>query len=150
MRWAILRAGIVETVARWDGVSPWAASANAVRIPDDVPAGPGWAYDGSTWTDARPIPPEPTERDLVLALPVDLPEQIDEDPVDPRHAALRLLLVVHAWLRAALDSGDVTARKGLLLLRLARLHLRGDPSPRLSLTAVERATVAAFVSWWQS
>jgi hypothetical protein len=150
MRYALLRAGIVETVARWDGETPWAASAEAVRIPDDVPAGPGWAYDGTTWTDVRPVPPAPTERDLDLPVPIDLPEEPADDPGDLRELALRLLLVVYGWARAYMDTGSATALRALAVVRFLRMFTSGAASPRAGLTVAQRQPMTQFIAWWQS
>jgi hypothetical protein len=55
--YAIIIDGIVDNIAVWDGVTPWAPGNNgdAILAPDDCAI--GWAYDGAQF-----IPP-------VLALP---------------------------------------------------------------------------------
>lgn len=40
--------GIVQTVARWDGLKPWVLSARAVLAPADVQ--PGYVYDGTSFS----------------------------------------------------------------------------------------------------
>lgn len=50
--YAVVENGSVINVVVWDGVSEWAPpdGAIAVDIPDDVPVGIGWLYDGSTFS----------------------------------------------------------------------------------------------------
>lgn len=58
LRVALIMDGEVETVALWDGLSPWlpAGGMVAVVLGDGEPCGPGWSHD----QDAEPrfSPPE--------------------------------------------------------------------------------------------
>jgi hypothetical protein len=49
-RYAIVDSeGLVTNVAIWDGQSDWAPGDGAILIPDGVPCGPGYTYDGSAF-----------------------------------------------------------------------------------------------------
>jgi hypothetical protein len=54
--------GVVTELTGWANAH-WATENDAVLIPDGVPAGVGWLYDGTTFTDPNPPTPEtlPTE-----------------------------------------------------------------------------------------
>lgn len=50
-RWAVIRDGRVETVALWDGETPWDPGDVEVIACDDWPyASEGWTWDGATFT----------------------------------------------------------------------------------------------------
>jgi hypothetical protein len=58
-RYAILENNFVLNVVLWDGETECAAiPQTAVALPDDSPVGPGYTYDGTTFT-APPEPPNP-------------------------------------------------------------------------------------------
>jgi hypothetical protein len=57
MNYAIVENGLVVNVVVWDGdASIWAPAAGqmAVQLADDAYAGPGFTYDGTTFT-APPV-----------------------------------------------------------------------------------------------
>jgi len=58
MRHAIIKNGLVTNVVLWDKQTDWTPpeGAEVVALDDGTPAGPGWTYDGTTFT---PPPPEP-------------------------------------------------------------------------------------------
>ena len=62
-RYAIIRSGVVENVALWDGVAPWTppqGTTLAANPPASVSI--GWLYDGANWTAPEPPPvPVPAE-----------------------------------------------------------------------------------------
>jgi hypothetical protein len=58
-RYAVIENGLVTNVALWDGVTEWDGSTSTVLLPADSPVGPGYTYDGTTFT-APPSPPSPT------------------------------------------------------------------------------------------
>ena len=55
MNYAIIVDGVVVNVIVWDGDAPFTADGSLVLIPDDVPAGIDWTWDGSNFT-APPVP----------------------------------------------------------------------------------------------
>lgn len=55
MKYAVIRNGTVENLVVWDGETDWTApEGTEVVALDDRPAGPGWTYDGTSFT----APPE--------------------------------------------------------------------------------------------
>lgn len=58
MNYAVIRNGLVENVVSWDGETDWTPpeGSDVVALHDRI-AGPGWTYDGSTFTP----PPAPEE-----------------------------------------------------------------------------------------
>lgn len=59
MRYAHIVDGNVVNVILWDGETNLGLDGELVNV-DDVPCGPGWTYDGTTFT-APPTPEEETE-----------------------------------------------------------------------------------------
>lgn len=56
-RYAIIENGAVTNVVIWDGEAECAAiPADAVKLDDGSPVGPGYAYDGSTFTPPVHVP----------------------------------------------------------------------------------------------
>lgn len=54
-RYAILISGTVDNVVLWDGETECAAiPQTAIALQDDSPVGPGYVYDGATFT-APPV-----------------------------------------------------------------------------------------------
>lgn len=61
MRYALVNAeGLVENAIVYDGEANYTPpdGLTLVEIPDGIGGGPGWTYDGTTWT-APPPPPDP-------------------------------------------------------------------------------------------
>jgi hypothetical protein len=56
--YAVVLDGKVVNVVVWDGVSDWhpAAATTLVPLADYPNAGIGWDWDGTTFTDNRPVP----------------------------------------------------------------------------------------------
>lgn len=55
MNYAVIRAGTVENVVLWDGETDWTPPEGTDLVAlNDQPAGPGWTFDGTTFT----APPE--------------------------------------------------------------------------------------------
>ena len=62
MQYAIIRDGIVENVAEWDGESPWTPpDGTTLQSLEGSTAGPGWSFDGSAFVPPEPVvsPPRP-------------------------------------------------------------------------------------------
>ena len=62
MQYAIIRDGIVENVAEWDGESTWMPpDGTTLQSLEGSTAGPGWTFDGSAFSPPEPIasPPRP-------------------------------------------------------------------------------------------
>jgi hypothetical protein len=58
-RIAMIANGIVENIAAWDGESTWSPEGvTLVDITDLPDVQIGWLYDGTTFTDPNPPPPE--------------------------------------------------------------------------------------------
>lgn len=50
-RFAIIEGGVVTNVVLWDGVAECdAIPANAIRLPDYSPVGPGYSSDGTNFS----------------------------------------------------------------------------------------------------
>lgn len=66
-RYAIVRAGLVD-VAEWDGQSAWSPGVGAVLIEleEGSQVGPGWSYDGSTFSPPPAPPAILTEVDVAV------------------------------------------------------------------------------------
>jgi hypothetical protein len=58
MNYAQVIDGIVVNVIVWDGTTPLALDGELINV-DDVPCGPGWSYDGNTFTE----PPDTSEHE---------------------------------------------------------------------------------------
>ena len=59
MKHAIIRNGTVENVVLWDGETEWTPPEGTELVAlDGRPAGPGWSFDGTTFT---PPPAEQVE-----------------------------------------------------------------------------------------
>ena len=56
MRYAIVSGSMVVNVVLWDGVTPWAAPEGTMAIACGDTVGPGWTYNGSTFS--APVVPE--------------------------------------------------------------------------------------------
>lgn len=57
MKYAIIRGGVVENVVEWDGESPWTPpDGTTLELLGDSPAGPGWTFNGNTFTPPVVIP----------------------------------------------------------------------------------------------
>ena len=56
--WAVIDGGTVVNTVVWDGVSDWQPPAGTTLVPlaDHPHAGIGWEWDGTTFTDNRPVP----------------------------------------------------------------------------------------------
>jgi hypothetical protein len=67
MRYALVKDGQVVNVILWDGETPFDADSTPVLIPDELAVGPGWSYDGTSWTApaVEEVPP-PTEDPAVV------------------------------------------------------------------------------------
>jgi hypothetical protein len=51
MRYAIIENGQVVNIILWDGQTTYDSESVPVLIPEDKNVGPGWSYDGTTWTE---------------------------------------------------------------------------------------------------
>ncbi len=58
-RYAIVESGVVTNVIIWDGQGDFFPSMTVILLLDDSQVGPGYTYDGTTFT-APPSPPPPT------------------------------------------------------------------------------------------
>jgi hypothetical protein len=78
-KYATVIDGTVTDVSLWDGVSAWQPQQGvAVQIPDDVPAGIGWGYDGGTFVaPPQPEPVPPTFEEVQAARHAAYVEQSD-------------------------------------------------------------------------
>ena len=57
MQYAIIRDGIVENVAEWDGESPWTPpDGTTLQSLEGSTAGPGWSFDGEQFTPPVQLP----------------------------------------------------------------------------------------------
>jgi len=55
MRYAIIKDGVVVNVILWDGQAEWQPPEGATLVNvDDIIFGPGYLYDGETFTDPSP------------------------------------------------------------------------------------------------
>lgn len=59
MKYAVVTNGIVDNVIELDEQTEWTPpeGSSVINI-DETPAGPGWAYDGTTFTAPPPIDPD--------------------------------------------------------------------------------------------
>ena len=56
MRYAQIVDGIVVNVILWDGETDLGLDGELINV-DDTPCGPGWTYDGTTFT-SPPVEPD--------------------------------------------------------------------------------------------
>lgn len=113
-RYAVVLATNVINVIMWDGVeTPSEDSATPlldsfggaalVLVPDGAPVGPGWSYDGQSFT-APPVPPVPpmtveqatAERDRLMAYATSQIAPL-QDAVDMEEATAAEVAALTAW-----------------------------------------------------
>jgi hypothetical protein len=56
--WAVINNGTVVNTVVWDGESNWSPpeGTTLVSLADHAHVGIGWDWDGTTFTDNRPVP----------------------------------------------------------------------------------------------
>lgn len=59
MTYAIVRDGIIVNIIAWDGAAPYVTPEGCELHAVEGAAGVGWLYDGVTFTNPTPPPPEP-------------------------------------------------------------------------------------------
>lgn len=136
MKYAIIENGTVTNVALWDGTTEWSPPEGtiAVACPDEV--GPGWSYDGSTFSPpVEPVVAGTYTRIQFLFLFT--PEEIIaiQDAAVTNQTVMYYNYMINAVVTlqltdpAVINGVNMLATQGVITPERAAQILAGDPAP---------------------
>jgi len=137
MKYAIIENNEVINVTLWDGVSKWSPPEGtiAVACPDEV--GPGWTYNGSTFSPPAPAPVVAGTYTRIQFLFLFTPEEIIaiQDAAVTNQTVMYYNYMVNAVVTlqltdtAVINGVNMLATQGVITPERAAQILAGDPAP---------------------